>query len=110
MDEEMKNMSALKEFMESNPTVNHLSKALSVFYADVFYHDDVYEDIILKQTEIRFQHSYNNEVTITALRPPYYCSFWFTHQHFELKDGMLFISGNHHDDPSKRYIVQISKA
>ena len=45
MDEELKNISALKEFMESNPTVNHLSKAISVFYADVFYHDDVYEDI-----------------------------------------------------------------
>lgn len=108
MEDEIKNMSALKEFMESNPTVNHLSRALSVFYADVHYQDDVYEEIILRNTEIRFQHSYNNEVTITALRPPYYSSFWFTHQHFELKDGILYISGCHHDDHSKRYVVQIS--
>ena len=103
----MKNISALKEYMETNPTVNHLSRAISVFNANVLYYDDVFEDVTLNNTEIRFLHSYNNEVTIPAFGPPYYNSFWFTHQHFEGKDGKLYISGVHHDDPSKKYIVRI---
>ncbi len=107
MEDEMKNMMALREYMESNPTVNPLSRAITVFYADVSYHDDVYEVVTLNNTEIRFLHSYNNEVTIPALRPPYYSSFWFTHQHFEFKDGKLYISGTHHEDPSKMYVVSI---
>lgn len=107
MEDEMKNMMALRDYMESNPTVNPLSRAITVFYADVFYHDEVFEDITLNNTEIRYQHSYNNEVTILALRPPYYCSFWFTHQRFEFKDGKLLISGVHHNDPSKKYVIRI---
>lgn len=103
----MKNIMALREYMESNPTLNHLSRALSVFYADIHYQDDDYEDIILNKTEIRFQHSYNNEVTIPAIRPPYYDNFWFTRQHFEYENGKLYITGVHHDNPSKKYKVTI---
>ena len=107
MEDEMKNMMALREYMESNPTLNHLSRAITVFNADVFYHDEIFEDITLNNTEIRYQHSYNNEVIIPALRLPYYSSFWFTHQHFELKDGKLVTTGVHHNDPSKKYLVRI---
>lgn len=107
MEDEMKNISAVMEYMDSNPTVNHLSRAITVFTADVYYHDDIYEDITLRKTEIQYQHSYNNEVTISALRPPYYSSFWFSHQHFEYINGKLYVTGVHHDDPSKKYKVTI---
>ena len=107
MEDEMKNIMALQAYIDTVPSVNHLSRVLSVFNADVLYQDDLYEEVFLKNTEVRFQHGYNNEVSIIALRPPYYDNFWFTHQHFEFKDGKLFISGAHHDDPSKKYVVRI---
>ena len=107
MEDEMMNMVALKAFMENLPSVNHVSKVLSVFYADVLYQDDAYEEVFLKETEVRFLHGYNNEVTISGLQPPYYDNFWFSRQHFEYKGGKLYISGCHHNEPSKKYVVRI---
>ena len=75
MDDEMKNIMTFQIFMDTIPSVNHVSKVLSLFYADVLYQDDLYEDVSLKNTEVRFQHGYNNEVSILALRPPYYDNF-----------------------------------
>ena len=107
MENETKNIMAIQAYLETNSTVKHLSKVFTVFHADVVYKDDVYDDVCLKDQEIMFQHSFNNDVTIKALSPPYYSNFWFSQQHFEFRDGKLYITGAHHDDSTKKYIIII---
>lgn len=107
MEDETKNIMALQDYLETNPIVKHLSRAYTVFHADVLYHDDVYGDVYLNNAEIMYQHSFNNDVTIKGLSHPFYDNFWFSQQHFDFKDGKLYISGVHHNDSSKKYIVTI---
>lgn len=105
--DEMQNIHDLQEYMDTNSTVQHLTKAISIFFADVLYQDDVYEDVFLRNTEIRYLHSYNNEITISELSLPYYNNFRLSQQHFENKKGMLIISGVHHDDSTKKYTIRV---
>ena len=37
----MKNIMALQAYMDTIPSVNHLSRVLTVFNADVLYQDDL---------------------------------------------------------------------
>lgn len=107
MEDETKNIMALQDYLKTNPIVNHLSRAYTTFYADVLYQDDEYEELSLKDAKVLYQHSYNNDITIETLSLPYYSNFRFSQQHFEYSDGKLCITGVHHDDPSKKYIVTI---
>ena len=97
----------LQKYLVTNPTVQHLSRALTVFHADVLYEDDRMEPVHIPDAEVRFQHSYNNDLSIPAIRPPYYNSFWFSHQDFKLENGCLYVSGVRHDNPGCKYRVTI---
>lgn len=107
MDKETANIMQLHHYLENNPTVQHLSRVFTVFHADVLYEDNLLETVHLPNTELRYQHSYNSDLTILALQPPYYNSFWFSHQDFKYEDGTLTITGVRHDNPSSKYKVTI---
>lgn len=106
MDKETNNLMAFASFKDLKE-MTHLSRARSDFYADVIYEDDELESIILKNTQVIWQHSYNNDLTIPALQPPYYSDFNFRFQNFKYEDGCLVITGAHQDDLSKKYKVTL---
>ena len=107
MDKETENIMALKQYMATNSTVKHMSRALTIFRAEVLYEDDLLEPIHLLDAELRFQHSYNSDLTIPDFRPPYYSSFWFSNQVFKFENGCLYVSGERHDNPRCKYKVTI---
>lgn len=104
MDKETNNIMELKAYMENNPTLEHRSGAVDCFSADVEYQDSTLGNKIIQNTEVRFEHGYNNTLKIDALRPPYYGEFWLTKQEFKYKNGVLYISGYRHND-GKKYCV-----
>ena len=106
MDKETNNILELKAYMATNPTLNHISGAVDLFYADVEYKDSTLGEYTLQNVEIRFEHGYNNTLKIDALRPPYYGEFWLTKQDFRFMKGNLNISGLRHDN-GKKYCVVI---
>ena len=105
MDKEMRNIMELQSYMETNSTLEHRSGVVDVFKADVDYQDSSLGNMHLQNAEIRFEHSYNNELKIDALTPPYYGSFWLTRQDFEFKDGKLYISGIRSDSGKKYQVI-----
>lgn len=107
MDKETQNIMELQRYLDGDPTVQHLSRALTIFRAEVLYEDGQLDTIYLPDTEIRFQHSYNNDLTIPDFRPPYYNSFWFTKQEFKYGNGCLYVSGVRHDNPKCWYRISI---
>lgn len=106
MDKETNNLMAFASYKELKQ-MKHLSRARSDFHADVIYEDDVLDTITFNNTPVIYQHSYNNDLTIPVLEPPYYSDFNFRFQNFQFVNGCLVITGAHHDNPSKKYKVTI---
>ena len=65
IDKETENIMVLQKYLVTNPTVQHLSRALTVFHADVLYEDDQMEPVHIPDAEVRFQHSYNRSALVT---------------------------------------------
>ena len=105
MDKELENIMQLQSYMDTNPTLEHRSGAVDIFWADVEYMDSTLGDLFLQNTEIHFEHGYHNTLKINALRPPYYGEFWLSKQDFNYKDGKLYISGVRHDSGNEYLIV-----
>lgn len=105
MDKEMQNIMELQGYMETNSTLKHRSGVVDVFKADVDYQDSSIGNMHLQGAEIRYEHSYNNELKVDALMPPYYGSFWLTKQNFEFKAGKLYISGIRSDTGKKYQVI-----
>lgn len=103
----MANIQEIQKYVETKANVNHMSKAHSLFRADVIYEDPVYGDIILKNTEVRWQHGFVNDITIPELRPPYYGDFNCKFQDFKYINGNLVITGLQHDEPRIQYKVTL---
>lgn len=107
MDKGMANIQEIQNYAEIKANVNHMSKAHSLFRTDVIYEDPVYGDIFLKNAEVRWQHGFDNDITIPELRPPYYGDFKCKFQDFNYVNGNLVITGTNNDDSSVRYRVTL---
>lgn len=107
MNKEIQNYQEFYEFLEHKREIEFLSNACSVFSADVHYADDDLEDICLKNVTIRWQHKYDDSLTIPVLSPPYYSDFKFRLQDFKFIEESLVITGIHSDNPSKCYKITI---
>lgn len=107
MDKETSNVLEIHKYIETKANINHVSKAYSVFRADVIYEDPIYRDISLMNVEVRWQHSFNNDITIPELRSPYYGDFNCKFQDFKYTNDSLVITGLHHDNPSVQYRVTL---
>lgn len=105
MSKEIDNIQEIQSYIETKANVNHISKSYSVFFADVIYEDPIYGGLPLNNTEVRWQHSFVNDITIPELLPPYYGNFNCRFQDFKHVNGGLVITGTHNDDPSVRYRV-----
>ena len=101
----MQNIMELQGYMETNSTLKHRSGVVDVFKADVDYQDSSIGNMHLQGAEIRYEHSYNKELKVDALMPPYYGSFWLTKQNFEFKAGKLYISGIRSDTGKKYQVI-----
>lgn len=106
MDKELENIMQLQRYMSTNPTLEHRSGAVDCFCANVEYQDCTLGNLFLQNTEIVFEHGYNNTLKINELRPPYYGDFWLTKQDFIFKNGKLHVSGVRRDNGTK-YLITI---
>lgn len=107
MEKETSNVLEIHKYIETKANINHVSKAYSVFRADVIYEDPICGDIFLKDIEVRWQHGFINDISIPELTPPYYGDFNCRFQDFKYSNDSLVITGAHNDDPSVRYRVTL---
>lgn len=87
MDKETANIQEIQSYVETKPNVKHLSKPYSVFNANVLYEDPKYGDCFLENVQVMWQHSFNNDISITKLNPPYYGDFNCRFQDFKFSNG-----------------------
>lgn len=93
MDKEIDNINVIIEFMSRKSNTIHLSKALSKCVANIEFEGLNLEKLQLCDTDVLFEHSYNNTLKIPALQPPYYSEFWTTKQHFHMVGNAMVIEG-----------------
>lgn len=84
-----------------------MSNSYSLFNSGVIYEDPKHGDLILENVQMRWQHSFNNDISIAELRPPYKGDFNCRFQDFKFVNNSLIITGTHHDDPSIQYRVTL---
>lgn len=107
MSKEIDNIQEIQSYVETKANVKHRSNPYSVFNADVLYEDPQYGNLFLENIQVRWQHSFNNDISITELPPPYYGDFNCRFQDFKHENGALVITGSHQDDPSIQYKVTL---
>ena len=107
MSKEIDNIQEIQSYIETKANVDHRSKPYSVFYADVIYEDPIYGNLFLENVQVRWQHGFINDISITELLPPYYGDFNCRFQDFKHVNGVLVITGAHNDDPRVRYRVTL---